>query len=97
MLAWSYFGTRVRFPPPPLSKSLSEEELEKQSSELAANGQQSAGPYCQLEASYDASVGGPSVRYLTEAWPKLPPHLKEAVITLVDAALALRLSEGGDQ
>jgi hypothetical protein len=60
---------------PPLCNSLSEEELENQSPELAANGQQSAGPRYQHLATSDASD---QVRYLIEAWPLLPPHVRES-------------------
>jgi len=44
-----------------------------------------------LDVQYSAdgaSVGCPE--YLLHAWPQLPPHVKESIFTLVDAALSQR-------
>jgi uncharacterized iron-regulated protein len=29
-----------------------------------------------------------SIRFIADAWPKLPPHVREAIMTLIDGALA---------
>lgn len=44
-------------------------------------------------ASSDAHADGqqdPAVGHIAGAWPHLPPHVKEAIFTLVDGALAQR-------
>ena len=30
----------------------------------------------------------PSIQFIADAWPKLPPHVREAIMTLIDGALA---------
>lgn len=35
-----------------------------------------------------------SVQYLAEAWPRLQPHIREAILTLVDASLSNVDDEG---
>lgn len=36
----------------------------------------------------------PAVRQIASAWPTLPPHIQDAILTLIDAA---RLPRDGDQ
>ena len=93
-------GTRVRFPPPPLSNSLNDNELPKWPNGLAASGQRRPDAAGQRLASDDAilvlpSSGNaialtPAVVRIAEAWPSLPPHICEAILTLVDAGDASR-------
>jgi hypothetical protein len=47
-------------------------------------------------SSSDASGCGPDVRYLAEAWPHLPPHIREAIFTLVDSVAHFYDAEGVD-
>jgi hypothetical protein len=36
----------------------------------------------------------PAVQRMAQAWPSLPPHIREAVLTLVDAAFVQQQLEG---
>ncbi len=36
----------------------------------------------------------PSIAYIRRAWPSLPPHIREAIFTLIDSALLQQGSEG---
>ncbi len=36
----------------------------------------------------------PAVAWIADAWPGLPPHIREAVLTLVDAGLMSTVSNG---
>ena len=50
---------------------------------------------CEVTESFDAVVAEsdpacqPSIRFIADAWPKLPPHVREAIMTLIDGALAV--------
>jgi hypothetical protein len=87
--------TRIRFPPPPLPKSLKDNELPEQRSGLAASGQRRPDAACPSMASFDAVVAAslhcnneplsPAVAQIAAAWPGLPPHIRDAILTLVDA------------
>jgi len=30
-----------------------------------------------------------SIRFIADAWPKLPPHVREAIMTVIDGALTV--------
>ena len=35
-----------------------------------------------------------SIEFITQAWPHLPPHVREAILTLIDASLITLSAEG---
>ncbi len=39
-----------------------------------------------------ANSSGGSLEYVAEHWDRLPPHICEAIVTLVDAAIAATFS-----
>ncbi len=39
------------------------------------------------------NFGGGSLEYVAGYWDRLPPHIREAIVTLVDAAVATFSSE----
>ncbi len=42
-----------------------------------------------------SSNRGTCLEYIVDHWPSLPPHVREAILTLVDGALAVdRIGEG---
>ena len=49
---------------------------------------------CELAETFDSVVAESnpacqaSIRFIADAWPKLPPHVREAIMTLIDGALA---------
>ena len=47
-------------------------------------------------ATYVDSPPNSAVAYITEAWPHLPPHVRETLVVIVDAALSGRTLEGGE-
>jgi hypothetical protein len=61
-------------------------DLERGASEQEAFWKCPSGSSCQSVTLSDAPD------YLAEAWPKLAPHVREAILTLVDAAV---LQAGG--
>lgn len=77
------------------SKSLPESGLEKLDSGLASNGHQSGDPGWLALLPAVASEYGPALRYLVEAWPHLPPHIRAAIFTLVDSVAPPFDTEGG--
>ena len=50
---------------------------------------------CELAETFDSVVAESnpacqaSIRFIADAWPKLPPHVREAIMTLIDGALAV--------
>ena len=77
-----------------LSKGVSETQVASSDLALAAVWQRSLCSNCQSVARSDASELPPSVRFVAERWHLLPPHVREAVITLVDVATS-NLEGGG--
>ena len=56
---------------------------------LTADRQRNLRPNCPSEALSDAespSEPDPAIEYIRRAWPEIPPHIKDAVFTLIDAA-----------
>ena len=88
-------GGRASCPPRVLSKSLIDNGLADQASGLAASGQCRPGNARQSMASdvailvdnfHSESVPlPPAVTRVAEAWLRLAPHIREAILTLVDA------------
>ncbi len=60
---------------------------------LTADRQRNFRPNCPSEALSDSKETDPTLEYLSRAWPLLPPHIREAVLTLVDSSLSLRRVE----
>jgi len=63
---------------------LNDNELLNRPTGLAASGQRSPDAASQPVAANVAN--SPALAQLVEAWPNLPPHIREAILTLVDAA-----------
>jgi hypothetical protein len=55
--------------------------LEESSNASAAFGEYASGNNCLPVTVGDASL------FISKVWPHLPPHVREAILTLVDAAL----------
>ena len=72
-----------------------ERELGKQQFSMAANRQHSKCPILHCLSAGDAEKHGPAVAYLATAWHRLPPHVREAIFTLVDGSLAQQELETG--
>ena len=83
---------RVRFSPPPLSNSLNCNGLLDEPNGLAASGQRSPDAASRSVTTID--VASSTLRRLIEAWPFLPPHIREAILTLIDASLITLSAEG---
>ena len=84
---------RVRFPPPPLPKSLKDKELPEGPKGLAASGQRAPDAAGHCLASNDAASAfarevtlPPAITRIVVAWPNLPPHIRDAIGTLVEAS-----------
>ena len=88
---------KARFPPPPLSNSLNDNELPEGPTALVASGQRLPGIAGQSVAADDVTSTAPSfgldgpptsaIARITKVWPSLPPHIREAIMTLVDVAM----------
>jgi hypothetical protein len=61
---------------------------------VAAHWQRPPAPNCPSLAASDTELS-PSVSYIAARWALLPPHLREAILTLVDSGVATRAEEGG--
>ncbi len=91
------FGIRFRFPPPPFSNEQKDNELGKSLPVTAARGQRCQSLESLLTASnvVDSQFTSqsqsvclpPAVAKIVDAWPFLPPHIREAIQTLADAGL----------
>jgi hypothetical protein len=63
--------------------------------ELAADRQRNQGSNCPSLASSDSESLPPHLLYIEERWHLLKPHIREAIFTLIDAALVQQELEGG--
>jgi len=56
---------------------------------LGASGECRPSSDCQCSSCADMCLDAPSasIQYVAEAWSSLPPHIREAIMTLIDAAL----------
>jgi hypothetical protein len=61
---------------------------------VAAHWQRPPAPNCHELAAPDTELS-PSIRYIAERWVLVPCHIREAILTLVDAGIAARSEEGG--
>jgi hypothetical protein len=70
--------------------------LREQPKALGASGECLPSSRCQCSALAGTSLESspPAIRHIANAWPNLPPHIREAILTLIDAASS-RLDEGG--
>ncbi len=66
--------------------SLSSNDLGEQPSGRAANGECGRVRTCQGGAPSDATPL-PAITFIAAAWPRLKPHVREAILTLVSAGL----------
>jgi hypothetical protein len=62
---------------------------------LAAHWQRAVCPSSHSLTSSGTDNLASSVRYIADRWQLLPPHVREAVITLIDAACLQHQSDGG--
>jgi hypothetical protein len=68
--------------------------LEKQGSALGVSWECGGGNECPCSSPSDTAFS-PSIRYIADAWPRLQPHVREAIFTLIDATLRQQQLEGG--
>lgn len=90
------FETRLRFPPPPLPKHLKDNGLQESPRAMAAPGQRRQSPERPSPAFDDADPQSTSenqsvclpaaVAWIADAWSSLPPHIREAMLTFIDAS-----------
>jgi len=67
---------------------------------VAADRQRNLRPNCLSEAlsGTESSIeSDPAIEYIRHAWPNIPPHIKDAVFTMIDAALLLPHEEGNPE
>ena len=69
-------------------------DLQKQPSPLGVSWECPGGTECQCPAASDTEFT-PSIQYIADAWPHLQPHVREAIFTLIDAALDQQELERG--
>ncbi len=79
---------------PPLSDSLTDSELGRFPHDGVTSGRESTCPICQIGVTSSDSDFGPTFEFLGHAWPLLPPHIREAIITLIDCATRGHQREG---
>lgn len=80
-------------PASPDSQCVCDKQFSDSDIALAAVWQRNGGSNCHCLTSTDAlepNVGSPSIDYIRSAWPHIAPHIREAVLTLIDAALTQR-------
>jgi hypothetical protein len=63
---------------------------------VAAHWQRTPAPNCHGLTAPDTGIS-PGIGYIANRWDFLPPHIREAILTLVDAGVVLRAEEGGAQ
>ena len=88
-------GNRTRVPDP---LSVGIKGLTEIDRGLTAVGQRSLDANCQLAAlsgTDDVFNDDPSVDYIRRVWPYLQPHIRDALLTLIDAALLQQRLDGG--
>ena len=85
---------RLRRPETGRRNKLSNNDLRETRSALGVSWECSGGTDCQCPAAGDAEFT-PSIQYIADAWPHLQPHVREAIFTLIDAALDQQKSERG--
>jgi hypothetical protein len=74
---------------------LADNDLGQVPYELGVTEEQKADCECQsVSCSGNRST---AIRSIEDAWPSLPVHIKEAVLTLIDSASVMQRSEGGLQ
>ena len=61
---------------------------------VAAHWQRTPAPNCPSLAAPDLELS-PTVSYIAARWALLPPHIREAILTLVDSGVAMHVEEGG--
>ena len=59
---------------------------------VAAHWQRPPAPNCHGLTTSDTRIS-PTISYIAARWDFLPPHIREAILTLVDAGVAVQ--EGG--
>ena len=84
-------GNRTR-----VSVSVSDDtkELTQLNAELTAVGQRTQDVNGQSLAVTGPQDVDPAIDYIQRAWPFLPPHVRDALFTLIDAALLQQQSKG---
>lgn len=86
---------RFRRPEAGFCKELAANDLQQGPHELAVNQECGAGCECPLASHSDGHSS--EILKIAEAWPSLPGHVKQTIITLVESATAGQQSEGGVQ
>ena len=75
---------------------MSDNDLGETSIDVSVNGQCLNCPDGRFLASADI-VKRSSMAHIAKAWPHLPPHVREAIFTLIDGSLAQQQSESEPQ
>lgn len=77
-------------------KELRANELHAGQGSVRVSGERAGDIGCQKYSRSDIEVA-PSISFIAEAWPHLPPHVRETICTVIDAALLRPQVEGGIQ
>jgi hypothetical protein len=67
-------------------------DLEKIEKSLGVSGEYPNDADCPFEAASVASFW-PTIGYIADRWPFLPPHIREAILTLVDSGTSPESAE----
>jgi hypothetical protein len=68
--------------------------LRRDDSSLGVSWECGGGNQCPCSSPGDSEFS-PSIQYIADAWPRLQPHIREAIFTLIDATLRQQQLEGG--
>jgi len=68
-------------------------DLEKSEKLLGVSGECSKDADCLSEA-VSVSPIAPTIGFIAERWPYLPPHIREAILTLADTGASYLFQEG---
>jgi hypothetical protein len=69
----------------PSRNALTPKNLEEEAHLLGATGECAGDNNCR-ELAASGNFADPTIRYIANAWPTLPPPIQEAILTLVDAS-----------
>lgn len=85
---------QLRRPSTESSNALPENGLRHDDPSLGVSWECGGGNECPFSSPGDTEFS-PSIQYIADAWPRLQPHVREAIFTLIDATLRQQQLEGG--
>jgi hypothetical protein len=85
---------QLRRPPTGSCNRLPENDLRNAEPSLGVSCECGGGNECPCSSPSDTEFS-PSIQYIADAWPRLQPHVREAIFTLIDATLRQQQLEGG--